>query len=271
MNVEKIFYYKHTLHQKKMIGEEEEEDLWGDESIEVIVTVKDELSLRQQQKQIEEEDALRLCNDLCNVLPTSSSSKTVEVKPIASKEKKKKKPNYAECAKRICSTLGDQRGGFLLTVFNHYGQRLDRKISLEMCDSLSAFLYDDDFEYSEEIADDAFDLNPLYTEFLPPKKLITYEDHTTFATVLVKKFDKLKDAEKTAFLNTTFHYCYEYLSTDDAITLYDFLSKKVGGYHVVETNFMETARKLREAAEQYGEAEDNGDDYSEYDKLYNEK
>ena len=249
-----------------MIGEEEEEDLWGDESIEVTVSVKDELSLRQQQKQIEEEDAMRLCNDLCNVLPTSSSSKMVEVKAIVAP----KKTNYAECAKRICSTLGDQRGGFLLTVFNHYGQRLERKICFEMCDSLSAFLYDDDFEYSEETADDyAFDSS--HEDFLPTKKLITYEDHTPFATVLLKKFDKLKDSEKTAFLNTTFHYCYEYLSTDDASTIYEFLSKKVGGFHVVETNFMEIARKLREAAEQYGEAEDNGDDYAEYDKLYNDK
>lgn len=258
-----------------MIGEEEEEDLWGDESIEVRVTVKDEpnaKSARQQQKQIEEEDALRLCNDLCNDLRSnSSSSKMVENKAKPSTAVVPKKPNYAECAKRICSTLGDQRGGFLLTVFNHYVQRLDRKICLEMCDSLSAFLYDDDFEYSEEPTDDAFHLNPSYNEFLPPKKLVTYEDHTTFATALVKKLDKIKDAEKTAFLNTTFNYCYEYLSTDDASTMYDFLSKKVGGFHVVETNFMETARKLREAAEQYGEAEDNGDDYAEYDKLYNDK
>ena len=258
---------------------QEEEDLWGDESIEVTVTVKDEptaKSARQQQKQIEEEDAMRLCNDLCNVLrndlrTTSLSSKIVEVKAKASNAIVPKKPNYTECAKRICSTLGDQRGGFLLTVFNHYGQRLDRKICLEMCDSLSSFLYDDDFEYSEETAHDyTFDASS-HDEFLPPKKLITYEDHTTFAIALLKKFDKLKDSEKTAFLNTTFHYCYEYLSTDDASTMYEFLSKKVGGYHVVETNFMEIARKLREAAEQYGEAEDNGDDYAEYDKLYNDK
>ena len=262
-----------------MIDEEEgEEDLWGDESIEVKVTIKDEpLTLRQQQKQIEEEDALRLCNDLCNDLrndlrnnlrnnlrndfQTISSAKTVVNAP--------KKPNYAECAKRICSTLGDQRGGFLLTVFNHYGQRLDRKKCLEMCDSLSTFLYDDDFEYSEETADD-YANDSSYHEFLPPKTLITYEDHATFATVLLKKFDKLKEADKTAFLKSTFHYCYEYLSTDDASTMYEFLSKKVGGFHNVETNFMETARKLREAAENYGEAEDNGDDYAEYDKLYNE-
>ena len=94
---------------------EEEEDLWGDESIEVIVTVKDELSLRQQQKQIEEEDAMRLCNDLCNDLrndlrsnnlrSNSPSSKTVAKKPNASYAiVAQKKPNYAECAKRICST-----------------------------------------------------------------------------------------------------------------------------------------------------------------------
>ena len=252
---------------------EEEEDLWGDESIEVTVNVKDEptaKSARQQQKQIEEEDAMRLCNDLCNDNLQAPSSKSFEVKAKASNAIVPKKTNYAECAKCICSTLGDQRGGFLLTVFNHYGQRLDRKISLEMCDSLSSFLYDEDFEYREETADD-YAIDSSHDDFLPPKKLITYEDHTTFATVLLKKFNKLKDSEKTAFLITTFHYCYEYLSTDDAVTMYEFLSKKVGGYHVVETNFMETARKLREAAEQYGEAEDNGDDYAEYDKLYNDK
>jgi hypothetical protein len=253
--------------------EEGEEDLWGDESIEVTVTVKDEpiaKSLRQQQKQIEEEDAMRLCNDLCNdlptVLPTSSSSKIVEVKAVAPK-----KPNYGDCAKRVCHTLGDQRGGFLLTVFNHYGPRLDRKTCLDMCESLSTFLYDDDFEYSEEPTHEDFDLNPSYDEFLPPKELISYEDHTTFAAALIKKFDKLKDADKTAFLKSTFQYCYEYLSTDDAVSIYDFLSKKVGGFHNVETNFMEIARKLREAAEQYGEAEDNADEYAEYDKLYDDK
>ena len=250
-----------------MIGEEEEQDLWGDESIEVIVSVKAEpiaKSLRQQQKQIEEEDAMRLCNDLCNNdnLP-NSSTKVVAIAITP------KKPNYGDCAKRVCNTLGDQRGGFLLTVFNHYGQRLDRKTCLDMCDSLSAFLYDDDFEYSEETDDNDFDSS--YDEYLPPKKLVTYEDHTTFATALVKKFDKLKDSEKTAFLKITFHYCYEYLCTDDASTMYEFLSKKVGGVHVVETNFMEIARKLKEAAEQYGEAEDNGDEYAEYDKLYDDK
>jgi hypothetical protein len=246
------------------MSEQEEEDLWGDESIEVIVNVKADSSARQQQKQIEEEDAMRLCKDLCNDAPVSSAPVSSIPKPTVNVPKK---PNYTECAKRVCYTLGDQRGGFLLTVFNHYGQRIDRKTCLDMCDSLSAFLYDEEFEYREETEED-FAANPLYDEFLPPKILTTYEDHTTFATFLLKKLDKLKDADKTAFLKTTFYYCSEYLSTEDAITLYEFLSKKVGGAHVGETKFMQIERKLRDAAEQYGEADDNGDDYAEYDKLY---
>lgn len=220
--------------------EDDDDAAWGDDSITVSVNIVGEIA-----------DA--------KVVETITIIKEYSIPSIQVVGENK----YCQYAKYISTKIIVYKDVFLIHLFYAYFQKLDIASLTEISESLSSYIYDEDYCY-KEVAE--FSFSEDMSKIAPLKTLKTVEDHIEYAKHIIAQ--KSKDSDKGMFLKTLFHHCYEELEVDDAIDMHNTILTKLNS-RTDETTREKRERELREVAKNYGEASNYDDEYyEEYDTMY---
>ena len=221
------------------MDDDDDDAAWGDDSITVSVNIVGEIAKTE-----------------------AKTDEKVEAKPTTTIFSPVQENKYSQYAKYISTKVLLYKDVFLIHLFYAYFQKLDVASLTEISDSLSSYIYDEDYCYKKAAE---FSFSEDMSTIAPLKSLKTVEDHIEYAKHIIAQ--KSKDSDKVMFLKTLFHHCYEELDLEDAIDMHNMIETKLSS-RTGETMSEKRERELREVAKNYGEASNDDADYEEYDTMY---
>jgi len=227
------------------MDDDDDDAAWGDDSITVSVNIVGQIAKAEVEAEAEAEAEAK----------TEAKTTTTIFSPIQENK-------YSQYAKYISTKVLLYKDVFLIHLFYAYFQKLDVACLTEISDSLSSYIYDEDYCYKKAAE---FSFSEDMSTIAPLKSLKTVEDHIEYAKHIIAQ--KSKDSDKVVFLKTLFHHCYEELDLEDAIDMHNMIETKLSS-RTGETMSEKRERELREVAKNYGEASNDDADYEEYDTMY---
>jgi hypothetical protein len=233
-----------------MDDNDDDDAAWGDDSITVSVNIVGETAVERKEANAE-------ANAESNV-ESNAKTQTFSFQSIQVVVENK----HCQYAKYISTKILVYKDVFLIHLFYAYFQKLDVASLTEISESLSSYIYDEDYCY-KEVAE--FSFSEDMSKIAPLKTLKTVEDHIEYAKHIIAQ--KSKDSDRVVFLKTLFRHCYEELDLEDAIDMHNMIETKLSS-KAGETMREKRERELREVAKNYGEASNDDAYYEEYDTMY---